>query len=155
MPETTPILETYEQQHDTFQISQTFGTLTDNRQINFSDANQPLAQTVSYHNKLQPMTMQQGAAMAQATLINFIGESGTVSSIMDTVQPLHTQTLTEQSNQLDSNISENLQDMSLPISAHSYTIPHITHSRRTDTDADTTTQQSCNRKKLQSTTILH
>ena len=38
MTEITPILETYEQQ------LQTFGTLTtDNRAVNFSDINQPLA----------------------------------------------------------------------------------------------------------------
>ena len=124
-------------------MSQTFGTLTtDNRAINFSDTNQPLAQTVSYNNELQPMSSQQRAAMAQATLINFFGESGTISSIMNTVQPSHTQTLTEQSNQLELNISENQQGMSLPISTHTYTIPHITHSRRTATN---TTQQNCNK----------
>ena len=58
--EITPILETYEQQLETFQTSQTFGTLaTNSRAVNFSDTNQPLAQTVSYHNKLQPMSTQQ------------------------------------------------------------------------------------------------
>ena len=42
MTEITPILQTYEQQLETFQTSQTFGTLTtDNRAINFSDTNQP------------------------------------------------------------------------------------------------------------------
>ena len=88
MTEITPILQTYEQQLETFQMSQTFGTFTtDNRTINFSDTNQPLAQTVSYNNELQPMSSQQRAAMAQAALINFFGESGTVSSIMNTVQP--------------------------------------------------------------------
>ena len=134
MTEITPILETYRQQLETFQMSQTFGTLTtDSRVINFSDTNQPLAQTVSYHNELQPMSSQQRAAMAQATLINFFGESGTVSSIMHTVQPSQTQTSTEQSNQPEVNVSNNQQGMSLPISTHqtSYTIPHITHSRRT------------------------
>ena len=60
MTEIMPILETYEQQLETFQMSQTFGTLTtDSRPINFSDTNQPLAQTVSYHNELQPMSTQQ------------------------------------------------------------------------------------------------
>ena len=40
MIEITPILETYEQQLETFQMSQTFGTLaTDSRAINFSDTN--------------------------------------------------------------------------------------------------------------------
>ena len=95
----TPILESYGQQLETFQTSQTFRTLTsDSRAINFSDSNHPLAQTVSYHNELQPKSSQQRAAMAQATLINVFGESGTVSSIMHTVQPSQTQTSTEQSN---------------------------------------------------------
>ena len=35
--------------------------------------------------------------------------------------------------------------MSLPVSTHSYTIPHITHSRRTATNTNTTTQQNCNK----------
>ena len=147
MTEITPILETYEQQLEPFQTSQIFGTLTtDSRLINFSDTNQPLAQTVSYHNELQPMSSKQRAAKAQATLINFFGESGTVSSIMNTVQPSHTQTLTEQSNQPDLNISENQQGMSLPISTHSYTILHVTHSRRTATNTNTTIKQNCNRQ---------
>ena len=79
MTEITPILETYGQQLETFQTSQTsFGTLTtDSRSINFPDTNQPLAQTVSYHNEFQPMSTQQRAAMAQAALINFFGDSGT------------------------------------------------------------------------------
>ena len=63
---------------------------------------------------------------------------------MNTVQPSHTQTLTEQPNQPELNISENQQGMSLPVSTHSYTIPHITHSRRTSTDM--TSQQNCNRQ---------
>ena len=80
-------------------MSQTFGILTtDSRAINFSDTKQPLAQNVSYHNEIQPMNTQQRAPIAQAALINFFGESGTVSSIMNTVQPSHTQTLTEQAN---------------------------------------------------------
>ena len=123
-------------------MSQTFGSLTtDNRTIN-----QPLTETVSYNNELQPMSTQQRAVMTQATLINFFGESGTVSSIMNKVQPSHTQTLTEQSNQPELNISENQQGTSLPVSTHSYTIPHITHSRRTATNTNTTTQQNCNRQ---------
>ena len=65
---------------------------------------------------------------------------------MNTVQPLHTQISNEQSNQPELNISENQQGMSLPISTHSYTIPHITHSRRTATNTNTTTQQNCNRQ---------
>ena len=44
MTEITPILETYEQQLETFQTSQTFGTLT-------TDTNQPLAQTFSHNNE--------------------------------------------------------------------------------------------------------
>ena len=72
MTEITPLLETYEQQLETFQMSQTFGTLTtDSRVVNFSDTNQPLAQTVSYHNEIQQMSTQQKAVMAQAALINY------------------------------------------------------------------------------------
>ena len=41
------------------------------------------------------MTTQQRAAMAQAALVNFFGESGTVTSIMNRVPPSHTQTLNE------------------------------------------------------------
>ena len=104
-------------------MSQTFETLA-------TDCNQPVAQTVSYHNERQPMSTQQKAAMAQAALINFFGESGTVTSIMNTVHPSHTQTLTELSNQPELNISEHEQGMSLPVSTHSYTIPCITHSRQ-------------------------
>ena len=159
MTEITPILETYGQQLETFQTSQTsFGTLTtDSRSINFPDTNQPLAQTVSYHNEFQPMSTQQRAAMAQAALINFFGDSGTISSIMHMVQPSQSQTLTEQSNQptIDSEVmvSNNQQGMSLPISTHQtsynnlpYTIPHIAHSRRTSTNTNTTTQQDYNRQ---------
>ena len=62
MTEITPILETYGQQLETFQTSQTFGTLTtDSRSITFPDTNQPWAQTVSYHNEFQPMSTQQRA----------------------------------------------------------------------------------------------
>ena len=135
--EIRPILETYEQQLQTFQSSQTFETLT-------TDCNQPLAQSASYHNERQPMSTQQKAAMAQAALINFFGESGTVTSIMNTVHPPHTQTLTELSNQPELNISEHQQGRSLPVSTHSYTIPHITHSRQAVTD--NTTQQNSNRQ---------
>ena len=143
--EIRPILETYEQQLQTFQMSQTFETLaTDCRAVNFSDTNQPVAQSVSYYNEIQPMSTQQKAAMAQAALINFFGESGTVTCIMNMVQPSHTQTLTELSNQPELNIWENQQGMSLTVSTHSYTIPHITHSRQTATD--TTTQHNCNRQ---------
>ena len=73
MTEITPILETYGQKLETFQTFQTFGTLTtDSRAINFSDTNQPLAQTVSYHNELQPITSQQRVAMAQDHSYKFL-----------------------------------------------------------------------------------
>ena len=88
MSETSPILETYEQQLQTFQSSQTLETLDANY-------NHPPVQPTLYHNEAQPMTTQQKAVMAQATLINFFGESGTVASIMNTVQTSHTQTLNE------------------------------------------------------------
>ena len=72
-------------------MSQTFGILTnDSRALNFSDTNQPLAQTVIYHNEIWPISTQQKAAMVQSALINIFGESGTVTSIMNTVQPSHT-----------------------------------------------------------------
>ena len=135
MSEIRPILETYEQQLQTFQSSQTFETLG-------TDCNQPLVQPTSYHNETQPMNTPQKAAMAQAALINFFGESGTVTSIMNTVQPSHTQTLTELSNQPELNVSE--QGRSLPVSTHSYTIPCILHSTQAATH--TTTQQSSNRQ---------
>ena len=90
------------------------------------------------------MTTKQKAAMAHVAVINFFGKSGTVNSIMNTVQPSHTQTSTEQENQPEINISENHQGMALPVSTHSYTIPHITHSTTMDTDM--TTQQNCNRQ---------
>ena len=125
MTEIRPILETYEQQFQTFQTSQTFETLaTDCRAVNSSDTNQPASQNIFYHNEIQPMSTQQKAAMAQTALINFFAESGTVTSIMNTVQPSHTQTLTELSNQPELNISENQQGTTLPVSTHSYTIPH-------------------------------
>ena len=135
MSEIRPILETYEQQLQTFQSSQTFETLGTN-------CNQPLVQSTSYHNESQPMTTQQKAAMAQAALINFFGESATVSSLMNTVQPSHTQTLTELSDKPELNVSQ--QGRSLPVSTHSYTIPHISHSTQAATH--TTTQQSTNKQ---------
>ena len=96
----------------------------------------------SYHNEVQPMTTQQKAAMAQAALINFFGEPGTVTSIMNTVQPSHTQTLTELLDEHDLNVSQ--QGRSSPVSTHSYTIPRISHSTQSATH--TTTQQSTNRQ---------
>ena len=93
MSEISPIPETYEQQLQTFQSSKTFETLGAN-------CNQPLVQPTLYHNEAQPMSTQQKAAMAQVALINFFGKSGTVTSIMNTVQPSHTQTLNELSDEL-------------------------------------------------------
>ena len=116
-------------------LSQTFETLGAN-------CNQSLVQPTSYHNEVQPMTTQQKAAMAQAALINFFGESGTVTSIMNTVQPSHTQTLNELSDEHNLNVSQ--QGRSSPVSTHSYTIPCISHSTQAATR--TTTQQSTNRQ---------
>ena len=62
--EISPILESYEQQLQIFQSSQTFETLDTN-------CTQPLIQPTAYHNESQPMTTHQRAAMAQATLVNF------------------------------------------------------------------------------------
>ena len=135
MSEISPILETYEQQLQTFQSSQTFETLGAN-------CNQPLVQPTPYHNEPQPMTTQQRAAMAQATLVNFFGESGTVTSIMNTVQPSHTQTLNELLDEQDLNVSQ--QGRSLPVSTQTYTIPRISHSTQAATH--TTMQQSTNRQ---------
>ena len=135
MSEISPILETYEQQLQTFQSSKTFETLGAN-------CNQPLVQPTLYHNEAQPMSTQQKAAMAQVALINFFGESGTVTSIMNTVQPSHTQTLNELSDEHDLNVSQ--QGRSLTVSTQSYTIPHISHSTQAATH--TTTQQSTNRQ---------
>ena len=134
MSETRPILESYEQQLQTFQSSQTFGTLGTN--------SESLVQPTSYHNEVQPMTTQQKAAMAQAALINFFGESGTVTSIMKTVQPSHTQTLTELLNEHDLNVSQ--QGRSPPVSTSSYTIPRISHL--TQSTSQTTTQNNANRQ---------
>ena len=135
MSEIRPILGTYEQQHQTFQSSQTFETVGAN-------CNQPLVQSIPYHNEAQPMTTQQKVAMAQVALINFFGESGTVTSIMNTVQPSHTQTLNELSDEHDLNVSQ--QGRSLPVSTQSYTIPHISHSTQAATH--TTMQQSTKRQ---------
>ena len=85
MSEISPILETYEQQLQTFQSSNAFETL------GTTSTQSPVQPTV-YHNESQPMTTHQRAALAQATLVNFFGESGTVTSILNRVQPSHTQT---------------------------------------------------------------
>ena len=132
--EIRPILETYEQQLQTFQSSQTFETLGTN-------CNQPLVQSTSHHNDSQPMSTEQKAAMAQAALINFFGESGTVTSIMNMVQPSHTQTLTELSDQSELNVSQ--QGRSLPVSTPKY---HTTISHSMQAATHTTTQQSTHRQ---------
>ena len=112
------------------------------------------------------MSFQQRAAMAHTALINFFGNSGTISSILQMVQPLQPQTLTEQSHQLTNDlqvmVSDNQQGMSLQTSTQHqssynnlqnilYTIPHISHSRRTSTNTNTTSsstiaQQNYNRQ---------
>ena len=119
MSETSPILESYEQQLQTFQSSQTFGTFGTNSNVS-------LVQPTSYHNEVQPMSTQQKVAMAQVALINFFGESGTVTSIMKLVQPSHTQTLTELSDEQDLNVSQ--PGRSSPLSTSSYTIPCISQT---------------------------
>ena len=112
------------------------------------------------------MSSQQKAAMAHATLINFLGDSGTISSILQMVQPTQPQTLTEQAHQLTNDlqvmVSNNQQGMSLQTSTqhHStynnsqnipYTIPHTSRSTRTSTNTNVTssstiTQQAYNRQ---------
>ena len=135
MSEISPILETYEQLLQTFQSSNTFETLGTN-------CTQPPVQPTIYHNESQPMTTHQRAALAHTTLVNFFGESGTVTSILNRVQQSHTQTLSEVSDEQDLNISQ--QGRSLPVSTQTYTIPHISQSTQPTTH--TTTQQSTNRQ---------
>ena len=53
MTEITPIPETYEQNLKLFRCLKLWNF------VNFPDINQPLAQTVSYHNEIQPMSTQQ------------------------------------------------------------------------------------------------
>ena len=104
--EISPILETYEQQLQTFQSSNTFETLDPT----FTpSSNQP----TTYHNESQPMTTHQRAALAQAALVNFFGEAGTVTSILNRVQPSHTQTLNEVSDEQNLDISQ--QGRSFPV----------------------------------------
>ena len=97
------------------------------------------------------MTTHQRAALAQAALVNFFGEAGTVTSILNRVQPSHTQTLSEILDDQDLNTS--LQGRSLPVSTQTYTILRISQSTQPPTQ--TTTQQSTNRPKLSSTTLLY
>ena len=135
MSEISPILETYEQQLQTFQSSNSFET-------SGTTSTQSPVQPTIFHNESQPMTTHQRAALAQATLVNFFGESGTVTSILNRVQPSHTQTLSEVSDEQDLNIS--LQGRSLPVSTQTYTIPRISQSAQPT--AHTTTQQCTNRQ---------
>ena len=93
--EISPILETYEQQLQTFQLSNTFETLGTTSILS------PV-QPIAYHNVSQPMTTHQRAALAQAALVNFFGEAGTVTSILNRVQPSHIQTLIEILDEQDS-----------------------------------------------------
>ena len=144
MTNITPILETYGQQLQTVQTFQTSSNTldTDSQSIYFPDTLQPLAQTIPHHNEFQPMSSQQKAAMAHTALINFFGDSGTISSILQMVQPTQPQTLTEQSHQLTNDlqvmVSDNQQGTSLQTSTQHqstynnsqnipYTIPHIHH----------------------------
>ena len=60
---------------------------------------------------------------------------------MNTVQPSHTQTLKEISDEHDLNVSQ--QGRSLTVSTQSYTIPGISHSTQAATH--TTMQQSTNK----------
>ena len=131
MSEISPILETYEQQLQTFQSFNTFETLG-------TTSTQSPVQPTLYHNESEPMTTHQRAALAQAALVNFFGESGTVTSILNRVQPSHTQTLSEVSDEQDLNISQ--QGRSLPVSTQTYTVPCISQSTQP------TTQQSTNRQ---------
>ena len=126
MSEISPILETYEQQLQTFHSSNSFETL------GTTSTQSPVQPTV-YHNESQPIT--------QAALVNFFGESGTVTSILNRVQPSHTQTLSEVSDEQNLNIS--LQGRSLPVSTQTYIIPCISQSTQPATH--TTTQQSTNK----------
>ena len=135
MSEISPILETYEQQLQTFQSSNSFET-------SGTTSTQSPVQPTIFHNESQPMTTHQRAALAQSALVNFFGESGTVTSILNRVQPSHTQTLSEVSEEQDLDIS--LQGRSLPVSTQTYTIPHISQSAQPT--AHTTTQQSTNRQ---------
>ena len=100
------------------------------------------------------MSSQQMAAMAHEALINLFGTSGTVSSILQMVQPTQPQILTEHSQQLTNDlqvmVSDNQQGMSLQTSTvhqssynNSQNTPYtIPQSRRTSTDTNTTTSST-------------
>ena len=85
------------------------------------------------------MTTHQRAALGQVALVNFFGEAGTVTSILNRVQPSHTQTLSEVSDEQDLDISQ--QGRSFPVSTQTYTIPHISQPT-----THTATQQNTNRQ---------
>ena len=152
-------MRAYGEQLETVQTSQTSSNTLDTNSwpIYFPDTLQPLAQTIPHHNEFQPMSSQQRAAMAHAALINFFGESGTISNILQMVQPSQPQNLSEQSHQLTSDfqvmVSDNKQGMSLETSTQHqssynnsqnipYTIPHISHSRRKSTDTNVTSSSA-------------
>ena len=116
--EISPILETYEQQLQTFQSSNTFETLNPTSTPSSN-------QTTTYHNESQPMTTHQRAALAQAALVNFFGEAGTVTSILNRVQPSHTQTLNEVSDEQNLDISQ--QGRSFPVSTQTFTIIYLAY----------------------------
>ena len=133
--EISPILETYEQQLQTFQSSNTFETL------DITSTPSSSSHTV-YHNESQPMTTHQRAALAQAALVNFFGEAGTVTSILNRVQPSHTQPVSDVSDEQDLDTSQ--QGRSFPVSTQTYTIPRISQSTQPTTH--TTSQQNTNRQ---------
>ena len=125
----TPILETYGQQ--LLQPVQTFQTSSDMMSSYFQDASQPLAPSIPYHSKFQPMTTQQIAAMAHAALINFFGTSGTISIILQMVQQTSTE-LPQLPNDVQVTVSDNQEGTSFQTSTEHnnsqntpYTIPHI------------------------------
>ena len=98
------------------------------------------------------MTTQQRAATAHTALINFFGQSGTVSSILQMVQPTQPQASIGQSQQLANDLrvmvsdnkegtSFNLQTSTEHNNTHNnsqntpYTIPHISRTTSTETYA--------------------
>ena len=101
--------------HEQLQPLQTFTTTTtsttlgtDSQSPYFSDnIQQPFPQPIIYSNGFQPMSSQQKAAMPNAALINFFGNAGTVSSIMQTVQQ------TQQQSNLAEDTTININDTHL------------------------------------------
>ena len=92
------------------------------------------------------MTTHQTAALAQAALVNFFGEAGTVTSILNRVQPSHTQTLNEVSDEQNLDISQ--QGRSFLFLLNIYNTSYITINSYSYT---TKYKQT----KLQSTTLLY